>query len=98
MAAAVLESISVPRARSSSIAASSPRAAVRSPASAAFESRGRGLVSEFSGLRIVRRRQRVALTVGPASGRVGVRQGTVVCEAQDTAIDGKFDSISLLLL
>lgn len=90
MASAVLESVVVPRARCSLIAASPPHAAARSPASSAVGGRGLGFASEFSVLKITRRAQRVASAVGPASRRGGVRRGSVVCEAKGTVIEGKF--------
>ncbi|ONK71358.1 uncharacterized protein A4U43_C04F7680 [Asparagus officinalis] len=87
MAAVVLESLSVPRFSSGSISASSAAGAARSPAFAAVGCRGIGVVSEFSGLRVSRRCQRVTSAVGPASRRLAGRRGSVVCEAQDTAVE-----------
>lgn len=96
MAAVVLESLSVPRARAGSVVASTPRA-VAAAVPAALGNRPQGLISEFKGLRVAGRSLRVSLAVRRTSGRV-TRRGAIVCEAQDTAVEGKiFRSFCLIM-
>ncbi|XP_020573499.1 uncharacterized protein LOC110019944 [Phalaenopsis equestris] len=82
MAAVVLESLSVPRARPGAVVASTSRAVATSVPGCLTH----GLISEFKGLRVACRSSRVSFVVQLTSGRVS-RRRAVVCEAQNTALD-----------
>lgn len=90
-AAAVLESIAVPRPRPTIIAASGARAAT-ARVSTSFCRRRIGLLPEFRGLRIAQRRPR-ALSVPNVAISDGLRRGSVVCEAQRATKEGKFGNL-----
>ncbi|KAH0463202.1 hypothetical protein IEQ34_007784 [Dendrobium chrysotoxum] len=85
MAAVVLESLSVPRARPGSVVASTPRA-VAAAVPASLRCPPAALISEFKGLRVAGRSLRVSLAARRTSGRV-THRGAVVCEAQNTAVE-----------
>lgn len=84
MAAAILQSLPAPHCRSLSTISSSPRAAF-SQVSAALDVRSSRILPTFTGLRVSRRPPR--FLAAAVSRRVG-RRGSVVCEAQETAIEG----------
>lgn len=84
MAAAILQSLPAPHCRSLSTISSSPRAAF-SQVSAALDVRSSRILPTFTGLMVSRRPPR--LLAAAVSRRVG-RRGSVVCEAQETAIEG----------
>ncbi|XP_008810456.2 thioredoxin 1-like [Phoenix dactylifera] len=84
-AAAVLESLAVPRPRTSIIGASAPWAAT-APVSTSLIRRSMGLLPEFRGLRIAPRRPKALSASNVAIGK-GLRHGSVVCEAPRAAIE-----------
>ncbi|KAG1361260.1 thioredoxin M1, chloroplastic [Cocos nucifera] len=84
-AAAVLESLAVPRPRPTIIAASAPWTAT-APVSTSLCRRRMGLFPEFRGLGFAPRRPRVLSASNVAISK-GLRRGSVVCEAQRATIE-----------
>ncbi|XP_008778842.2 thioredoxin 1-like [Phoenix dactylifera] len=84
-AAAVLEPLAVPLPRPVLGGSSASRAA-GPPVSASLGRRRTGLLPEFRGLRIARRPPR-APSAASSGTEKGLRRGSVVCEAQGTAIE-----------
>ncbi|KAM0942098.1 putative protein-disulfide reductase [Dioscorea sansibarensis] len=83
MAAAILQSLPAPHCRSLGTISPSPRAAI-SPVSAALDVRSSRVLPKFTGLRVSRLPSR--FLAAAVTRRVG-RRGSVVCEAQETAIE-----------
>ncbi|KAJ6811399.1 uncharacterized protein M6B38_336695 [Iris pallida] len=79
MAAAVLESISVPRAIPAFSASAAPPRRISAVPS--------GRMAEFTGLRISGRGRRVSSSARGRTASAAVRRGAVVCEASNTAVD-----------